>query len=376
MSENRKRPAFCGDAMSNGENVTGLSFPKAKTPGQNNHEDGEELEISPNQNKCDRHHIATSVMLNLSSKESELTESELTELELTQYLEGIKDVFLDCYGRIFDWNSINSLLVINPRRWHGCRTITEFEVEDILREEPDFSSIKSNNTILDYGPCGECDIPILTEDPPRLLVLNVCDDMIHRTCAKAMYKDGTLLCSCDMADNSDPLLPFQYSIVDYGATQQVKSILRCAKCSEDFSSCLPPLGFLWFSSQPQVPLKSLSLSTTQKKRTRKPAFTEKSSNKKSKKSKKTVDWDNSPTLQRLIKELSTDNPGNEEEILQTEPTSELNSNSNIFLNLYNKIVDGEDLLKKTTQDILCYYFDFREALKKRYNHYRSLNHGE
>ncbi|CAB4494948.1 uncharacterized protein OCT59_008778 [Rhizophagus irregularis] len=210
------------------------------------------------------------------------------------------------------------------------------------------------------------------------------------------------------------------------ATQQVKSILRCAKCSEDFSSCLPPLGFLWFSSQPQVPLKSLvyltckhivhydcindprklcpicpstnatetddmetddddmvtnnletqSLSTTQKKRTRKPAFTEKSSNKKSKKSKKTVDWDNSPTLQRLIKELSTDNPGNEEEILQTEPTSELNSNSNIFLNLYNKIVDGEDLLKKTTQDILCYYFDFREALKKRYNHYRSLNHGE
>lgn len=30
-------------------------------------------------------------MLNLSSKESELTESELTELELTQYLEGIKE---------------------------------------------------------------------------------------------------------------------------------------------------------------------------------------------------------------------------------------------------------------------------------------------
>ncbi|PKC66411.1 hypothetical protein RhiirA1_512203 [Rhizophagus irregularis] len=407
---------------------------------------------------------------------------------------------------------------------------------DILREEPDFSSIKSNNTILDYGPCGECDIPILTEDPPRLLVLNVCDDMIHRTCAKAMYKDGTLLCSCDMADNSDPLLPFQYSIVDYGGREKSSisgserlsfvnlknlgyNILKsledktvrditfpkldlCSECGNDIlmsplkaflyltcghifhklciekkpfldtpSTCLAPsckknlipggalnqaefhlysrqwvkclpylhtymdgkdqrysnsTGFLWFSSQPQVPLKSLvyltckhivhydcindprklcpicpstnatetddmetddddmvtnnletqSLSTTQKKRTRKPAFTEKSSNKKSKKSKKTVDWDNSPTLQRLIKELSTDNPGNEEEILQTEPTSELNSNSNIFLNLYNKIVDGEDLLKKTTQDILCYYFDFREALKKRYNHYRSLNHGE
>ena len=34
-----------------------------------------------------------------------------------------------------------------------------------------------------------CDIPILTEDPPRSLVLNVCGDMIHRTCAKTMYKE-------------------------------------------------------------------------------------------------------------------------------------------------------------------------------------------
>ena len=65
--------------------------------------------------------------------------------------------------------------------------ILKYLPEDILREEPDFSSIKSNNTIQDYGLCGECDIPILTEDPPRLLVLNVCDDMIHRTCAKKMY---------------------------------------------------------------------------------------------------------------------------------------------------------------------------------------------
>ena len=57
--------------------------------------------------------------------------------------------------------------------------------------------------------------------------------------------------------------------------------------------------------------------------------------------------------------MSTANPGNEE-ILQTEPTSEPNSDSNIFLNLYNKIeiVDGEDLLRKSTQDILRNYYDF------------------
>ncbi|CAI2183993.1 13934_t:CDS:2 [Funneliformis geosporum] len=84
----------------------------------------------------------------------------------------------------------------------------------------DVSSIKSNEAIPDYGPCMECDIPILTEDPPRSLVLNVCGDMIHQTYTGKIHKDGTLLCSCGKADHSDPLLPFQYSIVDYGGREK------------------------------------------------------------------------------------------------------------------------------------------------------------
>src|SRR6266496_5252778 len=113
---------------------------------------------------------------------------------------------------------------VQPRRNKSLKLlalhILKHLPEDILREELDISSFKSNEAIPDYGPCMECDIPILTEDPPRSLVLNVCDDMIHRTCAKTMYKDGTLLCSCGKADNSDPLLPFQYSIVDYGGREK------------------------------------------------------------------------------------------------------------------------------------------------------------
>ncbi|RIA79516.1 hypothetical protein C1645_840506 [Glomus cerebriforme] len=92
--------------------------------------------------------------------------------------------------------------------------------KDILREELDILLIKSNEAIPDYGPCMECDIPILTEDPPRSLVLNVCGDMIHQTCAKKIHKYGTLFCSCGKADNSDPLLPFQYSIVDYDGREK------------------------------------------------------------------------------------------------------------------------------------------------------------
>ncbi|PKK60732.1 hypothetical protein RhiirC2_792893 [Rhizophagus irregularis] len=99
--------------------------------------------------------------------------------------------------------------------------ILKYLPEDILREEPDFLSIKSNDTILDYGLCEECNIPILTENLPRSLVLNVCVDMNNRTYMKAVYKDGVLLCSCGMVDdNSDPLLPFQYSIVDYGGREK------------------------------------------------------------------------------------------------------------------------------------------------------------
>jgi len=115
-------------------------------------------------NKCDRHHVASSIMLRLSSEESELTESELSDSELddselndselTQYLEGIKEFgfshiiivgerdygvfFLDCYGRMFDWDSINSLLwplgnylKHKPKRMAWAvelnGTITEFE---------------------------------------------------------------------------------------------------------------------------------------------------------------------------------------------------------------------------------------------------------
>src|SRR2546423_14867773 len=49
--------------------------------------------------------------------------------------------------------------------------------------------------------------------------------------------------------------PIQLEGIEGTAAQQVKSNLRCAKCSEDLSSCLPPLGFLRFS--PQAPSKPL-----------------------------------------------------------------------------------------------------------------------
>ncbi|GBB96243.1 hypothetical protein RclHR1_02710002 [Rhizophagus clarus] len=77
-------------------------------------------------NECDRLHITTSVMLNLSRKGSELTELELTDSEFTQYLEGIKE---------FGFNHI--IIVENkPRRVAWAvelnRTVTQLEVDKNL----------------------------------------------------------------------------------------------------------------------------------------------------------------------------------------------------------------------------------------------------
>ena len=83
-------------------------------------------------------------------------------------------------------------------------------LEDILYEESDFSLIKSNKAILDYGLCGECDIFILTEDLPRSLILNICDDIINWTCVRRIDKRGILYCSYNKNDISDLLLLLKF----------------------------------------------------------------------------------------------------------------------------------------------------------------------
>ena len=57
--------------------------------------------------------------------------------------------------------------------------ILKYLPENILYEELNFSSIKFNNIISDYGLYGDCNTPILTEDLSKSLILNVCDNMIH-----------------------------------------------------------------------------------------------------------------------------------------------------------------------------------------------------
>jgi hypothetical protein len=198
------------------------------------------------------------------------------------------------------------------------------------------------------------------------------------------------------------------------AIQQVKSTLRCTKCSKDLSSSLPPLGFLRISPQPQGSPKPLvyltckhivhyscidnprklcpicpstdmeiddletpteqSSSTAQKKRSSEFA-SEKDSNKKAKQTRKQIDRNDSPTLKKLIMELTS--PESLEDGLPRDPlitlqssVSEIDVNSLDFLELYNKISTAEDNLRRTTHDLIRSYYNFGQAIKLLFDHFR------
>ena len=202
--------------------------------------------------------------------------------------------------------------------------------------------------------------------------------------------------------------------IESTATQQVMSTLRCAKCSEDLSSCLPPLGFLQISPQPQGPLKPLvyltckhivhyncivnprnpcpicpptndtetddmetdddetvtnnfetqGSSTTQNKRTMEPASTEKSS---SKKQKTSTNVGESSILKRLIKELTTPSSASS---TTTQPTIADRGN---LTDLYNAILTAEEKNRATNQEIILRYYSFGEELENMFDRFKSLH---
>jgi len=113
-------------------------------------------------------------------------------------MEGIIITFTqssDIYNMQLACNRALNILALN---------ILKYLLEDNLHKKLNFLSIKSNDTILDYGPYEKYDNPILAKGLPKLLVLNVCSD----------------IGSCGMANVNSSLLPFQYKTVDDGSMEK------------------------------------------------------------------------------------------------------------------------------------------------------------
>ena len=114
-------------------------------------------------------------------------------------------------------------------------------------------------------------------------------------------------------------------------------------------------------------------STLPSKRVNKSTTVDKSSSKKAKLVKKKE----SPTLKKIIKELSADasqqvSSGNTI-ILQSESAPIINKDSVNFFELYNKITYAEENNQKTTQDVIRCYYNFGKGLTLWFDHYRQSN---
>ena len=76
------------------------------------------------------------------------------------------------------------LLQSLPNRNKYLKTIAlnilKYLLEDILCEEPDFLAVKTGDvSIPDNGLCTYCKKPILSDNPPRSVVTNVCEHIYH-----------------------------------------------------------------------------------------------------------------------------------------------------------------------------------------------------
>ena len=133
--------------------------------------------------------------------------------------------------------------------------------------------ILGEKEIPELDKCSECNNEILAS-PPKAFTILSCGHNFHRICIEKKLL-LTMPNTCPFPDcgkNVDIIEPFpntneespisalsnrmneslvilsspilRMEGVENTGSQPVKGYLRCAKCSEDLSSCLPPIGFL------------------------------------------------------------------------------------------------------------------------------------
>ncbi|RIA78982.1 hypothetical protein C1645_841895 [Glomus cerebriforme] len=220
----------------------------------------------------------------------------------------------------------------------------------------------------------ECDTPILTEDPPRSLMLNICGDMVHRTCTRGTDKRGTLYCSCGTEEDSDPLLLSEDLEFDDLFEE------ACDKCSEIISKvpllrldasvstpvvllpCRHNAHFGCIGNKSKLCPKCPSIDDLEKEGYYiSPTFDGASKKRKrkddSRKSRGTK-------AQTIIRELSI-RPAREVSIGAPPEGSDMKNVSNQFHKLYYEIDDAEKNGDRTNRDLVRFYFRFGKALSER-----------
>jgi hypothetical protein len=198
--------------------------------------------------------------------------------------------------------------------------------------------IASNINIPELDPCSLCNQELFLFEIKNPITILVCGHIYHRDCIETSIKKRSI---CPKPD----------------CKKEVESTVDSMPGSQNINDLMDISPNLF--NDPQL------YSSSPKKR-----VSESTSKSSSKKMKKQVRKEDSPILKKLISELSTDTSKNAE-ILQSKFAPVTNTIN--FLNLYQKIIESEDINKKTSQDVILCYFHLGKALEDRFNHYRKTN---
>ncbi|CAG8844333.1 17079_t:CDS:1, partial [Gigaspora margarita] len=210
-------------------------------------------------------------------------------------------------------------------------------------------------------PCSKCNQELFLYELKKPFTALICGHIFHRSCLEDYVKDLPQCPKC--AIEIEP-------IVNTPSTTDLMQISPQIASGQSQDTIISEAMALRVSNPDllHLPLYPDYMKPAQKR----PSGDTSKVKLSSKKVKKQVNKEDSPTLKKLIQELSTNDSGNTT-ISRSESTSGPNTNSINFLNLYQKIVDSEDINKKTSQDVILSYFHFGKALEDRFNHYRKTN---
>ena len=208
-------------------------------------------------------------------------------------------------------------------------------------------SPSENTNIPKVDPCPICGDVIYTleQDIIKEFTLASCGHIFHQKCLEEYLVDGESSCPYD------------------GCNRDIETYL-----SRDLLKGLQ-------NKTAPIDIEVLTEESTNQKKRSSEFASEKDSNKKAKQTRKQIDRDESPTLKKLIMELTF--PESQEDGLSRDSlitlqlsVSEMDVNSLDFLDLYNKIGTAEDNLRRTSHDLLRCYYNFGQAIKQLFDHFK------
>ncbi|GBC50845.1 uncharacterized protein OCT59_022625 [Rhizophagus irregularis] len=295
--------------------------------------------------------------------------------------------------------------------------------------------------IPELDQCSECNNEILTR-PPKVITILSCGHTFHRICIEKKLlltmpntcpfpdcgKNVDIIEEVPTTDQESPISALSNRMnetfilsspilrmegIENTGFQQARSYLKCAKCSEDLSSWLPPISSIRFPLQPQGPPKHLVYltckhivhyacidnprklcpvcpstdmeseeeemdvdgeeqpDTSSKKRSNE--GTDANSSTPKKKAKKPVSREDSPILKKLIKELSAPIPQQRSSggIISLQTFPEMTDIKSVnFRELNDRIVEAEGDNQKAILVVIRSYYFFGKGYMLWFNHYK------